>query len=68
MLLGAVILVTLSGLILAIKYYREKRFPMCSAVARNFVKYDKCNICGAESLEHCIKLENNVSKKIFKSK
>ena len=62
----AIFLVAIAGLILAIKYYRKKRFPICSAVAGNFEKYGKCNICGAERIEDCIKLKSD-SQELSKS-
>lgn len=58
----AIVLVAIGGLILAIKFYRKKRFPICSAAAGNFKKYGKCNICGAERIEDCIKMKSDSSQ------
>jgi len=52
--LGAIILIALAGIILAIKYYKQKYWPLCSLFGR-FQKHKPCIVCGAERAEDCTK-------------
>jgi hypothetical protein len=60
-LLGTVILVLLSALILAIRYYKQRQWPLCSAFSKNLSNYKNCMVCGAERVEDCAK-DNHSSK------
>ena len=56
-LISAIILLTLAFLILAIKYYSKKYWPLCSLFGK-FQKHRPCIICGAERAEDCVKDQN----------
>ena len=53
-LISASVLILLSTVVLAVKYYKQKGWPLCSA----FGKYSKdyqCVVCGAETVDDCAK-------------
>jgi len=58
-LISAAVLILLSGIVLAIKYYKQKSWPLCRAFGKKSKDYKNKVACGAKTFDDSAKNNHN---------